>query len=180
MSIIRQYQSNTVYFLIFFGGRNDYLRFIFEGFPFVSLGMRVSFRRISRASLERCTPSMAAEEVTVVKSQNRRSPGSFRNGLVWDRGRFFIILYFYHDCPPGNNSYVTTCQDAGGRRCRNCIPRNTDPTSERVEKCLTIACNRALWMHNCMSLDREASWRTSRGPWGGLSERRPESSPQSS
>jgi len=34
---------------------------------------------------------MAAEEVTVVKSQNRRSTGSLRKGLVWDRGSFFII-----------------------------------------------------------------------------------------
>jgi hypothetical protein len=33
---------------------------------------------------------MAAEEVTVVKSQNRRSSGSLRNGLVWDKGSFFI------------------------------------------------------------------------------------------
>jgi len=39
------------------------LRFIFKAFPFVSLGVEVSFRRISMASLERCTPSMAAEDV---------------------------------------------------------------------------------------------------------------------
>jgi hypothetical protein len=43
---------------------------------------------------------MAAEEVTVVKSQNRRSTGSLRNGLVWERGRFFIACSFYHGLPP--------------------------------------------------------------------------------
>ena len=94
MSIIRQYKINAVYYLIFFGGRNDYLRFIFKAFPFVSLGVEVSFRRISMASLERCTPSMAAEDVTVLKSQKRRSSGFLRNGLVLDRGIFFIVQQY--------------------------------------------------------------------------------------
>ena len=44
MSIIRQYQINAVYYLIFFGGRIDYLRFIFKDFPFVSLGIQTTPR----------------------------------------------------------------------------------------------------------------------------------------
>jgi len=39
------------------------------------------FRSVSSASLERCTPSIDAEEATVVVIQNFRSSGSFRKGL---------------------------------------------------------------------------------------------------
>jgi len=49
------------------------------------------FRSVSSASLERCTPSMDAEEVTVVVIQNFRSSGSFRKGFVCERGKFFIM-----------------------------------------------------------------------------------------
>jgi hypothetical protein len=47
------------------------------------------FERGLSATFEKCTPSMDADDVTVVVIQKRRSWGSFRKGFVWESGGFF-------------------------------------------------------------------------------------------
>jgi hypothetical protein len=41
-----------------------------------------------------------------MKSQNRRSSGSFRKGLVWDRGGFFGMLQLYHAAAEAQSSIL--------------------------------------------------------------------------